>query len=68
VKEGEMTRARLVKRSEAREREQPRQQQPVSPLSQSVQSVREWVNERRTRGAADAREAFALLFAEPQQV
>lgn len=62
-----MTKARLVKRSEVQGQEKPRRQPQTGALSHSVESVRQWINQRQQRRASDAREAFALLFAEPQK-
>jgi hypothetical protein len=63
-----MAQARLVKRSAVIEQEKA-QQQPkqthTGALRQSVRSVKEWVGEHQTRRQPDAREAFALLFAQP---
>lgn len=62
-----MNKARLVKRSEVKEQEQPPQQPPSSSISQSVQAVRAWINQHQMQQRTDAREAFALLFGEPQK-
>jgi hypothetical protein len=68
LKEGKMAQARLVKRSALIEQEKAERQQKqthTGALRQSVRSVKEWISEHQTRRQPDAREAFAMLFAQP---
>lgn len=63
-----MNKARLIKREEVKKQETPEPKVQGNSISQSVQSVKEWINQHQERRSKDARTAFALLFAEPQEV